>query len=167
MASPHFLYALLLLQFSVVLANDIHISPATAPVPSHDNLAPSPPPSPPPKVAVQGVVYCKSCKYVGEDTLQDAAPLVGAKVKLRCGYIKETAKTDENGYFFFMPPNLTLFKTHKCKVFLLSSPIRGCNAATNLHDGARGATPVLSSETPSLVLFNVGPFAFEPRRKCH
>ncbi|XP_073128968.1 non-classical arabinogalactan protein 30-like [Henckelia pumila] len=185
MASPHFLNALLLLQFSLALANipfpPSPPAPAPAPVPFDDpiSLPPSPPPVEPPqshppfprsfKVVIQGVVYCKSCKYIGVDTLTGASPLVGAVVKLRCpGYIKEAAKTDENGYFFFMPPKLTPFNSHKCKVFLVSSPKRTCNVATNLHDGDDGATPVPFSQiyNPSpLAIFNVGPFAFEPHKK--
>ncbi|KAJ6292554.1 hypothetical protein OIU78_024686 [Salix suchowensis] len=35
-------------------------------------------------VAVQGVVYCKSCNYSGVDTLLGAKPVPGATVKLQC-----------------------------------------------------------------------------------
>ncbi|KAK4439952.1 Non-classical arabinogalactan protein 30 [Sesamum alatum] len=173
------------------------------PPPSHPPVSPPPtsPPSPPPvkpptyppvkppsyplprkKVAVQGVVYCKSCKYRGVDTLVGAAPLAGAVVKLQCNNTKhsqtEQTKTDKNGYFFFMPQKLTTSGSHKCKVFIISSPLATCSVPTNLHGGAVGAIlmptakpPVVPAPTKPLPfeLFTVGPFAFEAQKKlpCH
>lgn len=64
-------------------------SPPPAHPPSRHNKGhpPSPPPAHPPNhapyprrrspVAVQGVVYCKPCKYRGIDTLWEATPLLG------------------------------------------------------------------------------------------
>ncbi|XP_075504106.1 pistil-specific extensin-like protein [Primulina tabacum] len=135
-----------------------------------------PPPTPRKFVAVQGVVYCKSCNYVGVDTLMGAAPLSGAVVKLQCNntkyHLEEQAMTDKNGFFFFMPHKVTTSGSHKCKVFLVSSPLSICNAPTNLNSGATGATlkatkPPLTTGDKKLPfkLFTVGPFAFEPLKK--
>ncbi|KAG8385541.1 hypothetical protein BUALT_Bualt03G0055900 [Buddleja alternifolia] len=147
--------------------------PAKPPTPSYPPV--KPPSYPPPRklVAVQGVVYCKSCKYRGVDTLQGAAPLAGAVVKLQCNNTKyglvEQTKTDKNGYFFFMPQKLTTSGSHKCKVFLISSPVANCSVPTNFHGGAVGAilmppkAPI--DNNPKFLLFTVGPFAFEPHKK--
>ncbi|XP_030528794.2 LOW QUALITY PROTEIN: non-classical arabinogalactan protein 31 [Rhodamnia argentea] len=126
-------------------------------------------------IAVQGVVYCKSCKYSGVETLLGATPLLGAVVKLECNNTKyrptvQTAKTDKNGYFFLMAPKtITTFAFHKCKASLASSPLPTCRLPSPLHGGAAGA--VLRPEKPALIdnlpymVFNVGPFAFEPQCK--
>ncbi|KAA8515240.1 hypothetical protein F0562_018530 [Nyssa sinensis] len=143
--------------------------------------SPSHPPSYhlPPRslVAVQGVVYCKSCKYTGIDTLLGASPLLGAVVRLQCNNTKyplvEEGKTDKNGYFFIMAPKkVTTYGSHKCKVFIVSSPLATCNKPTDLHAGSKGAIlmPQKSSAPPPhpfpFVLFSVGPFAFEPSGKA-
>ncbi|GFY91881.1 pollen Ole e 1 allergen and extensin family protein [Actinidia rufa] len=102
------------------------------------------PPSPAPLpqrsfVAVQGVVYCKSCKYSGVDTLLEATPLVGASVKLQCNNTKnplvQEAKTDKNGAIL-MPQK--------------QPPV----------------TSLPKQQLPPYQLFTVGPFAFEPSTKC-
>ncbi|XAR66474.1 hypothetical protein NMG60_11012731 [Bertholletia excelsa] len=144
---------------------------------------PSPSPAYPlPKrklLAVQGVVYCKSCKYPGVETLLGATPLQGAKVTLQCNNTKYqpmrlVGTTDKNGYFFIMGTNnITTFASHKCRVFLLSSPVATCKKPTDLHCGQTGAALVPSKppQKPAVPplpfdLFTVGPFAFEPPTKC-
>ncbi|PIN04388.1 hypothetical protein CDL12_23071 [Handroanthus impetiginosus] len=156
--------------------------PTPPPVKPPTPPAVKPPTYPPQRkmVAVQGVVYCKSCKYRGVDTLTGAAPLAGALVKLECNNTKyrlvEQAKTDKNGYFFFMPQKLTTAGSHKCKVFLVSSSLTNCSVPTNLHNGAIGAilvptpkppvsAPAPPVKPPTFELFTVGPFAFEPPKK--
>ncbi|KAB2637352.1 pistil-specific extensin-like protein [Pyrus ussuriensis x Pyrus communis] len=154
-------------------------SPVHPPSPHHhDGHPPVHPPMYPPKkpfprsfVAVQGVVYCKSCKYSGVDTLNGAKPVLGATVKLQCNnrkfplVVKET--TDKNGYFFITAPKtITTFGAHKCKVSLVSSPSAACSKPSDLHGGLSGALlkpakPFMSQKLPFL-LYNVGPFAFEP-----
>jgi len=54
--------------------------PVKPPVPVHPPLNPPAPVHPFPRsyVAVQGVVYVKSCKYAGVDTLLGATPLLGS-----------------------------------------------------------------------------------------
>ncbi|KAK7246491.1 hypothetical protein RIF29_41360 [Crotalaria pallida] len=166
-----------------------HYPPAPAPAPlkppTHHHYPPAPAPVHPPVpvpapavhpfprsfVAVQGVVYTKSCKYVGVDTLLGATPVLGAVVKLECNNTKyrplvQTVKTDTNGYFYLeAPKTITTYAFHKCKVFLVSSPT-GLKPS-NLHGGLTGSTlkplkPFESNKLPFL-LFNVGPLAFEPK----
>ncbi|KAM7506069.1 hypothetical protein LguiB_004973 [Lonicera macranthoides] len=140
--------------------------------------APSHSPAPTRKlVAVQGVVFCKPCKYFGIDTLLGATPLLGATVRLECKNtkykaFKQEAKTDKNGYFFIMAPKtITTYASHKCKVYLVSAPKSAkCKKPTNLHYGLKGAIlmpskPTLPPPPPSLHVFTVGPFAFEPSTK--
>ncbi|KAL6992566.1 hypothetical protein U1Q18_010676 [Sarracenia purpurea var. burkii] len=133
-------------------------------------------------IAVQGVVYCKSCKYYGIDTLLAARPLPGAVVKLECNSSKHSlvqeALTDKNGFFFLeAPKRISSFGAHKCKVFLVSSPFPTCSKPTNLNHGQDGAAlrpplppsifhPLPHPPPPPYELFTVGPFAFEPFFKC-
>lgn len=95
-------------------------------------------------------------------------------MKLQCNNTKdslvEQGKTDKNGYFFFKPAKLTTSGSHKCKVFLVSSPLASCSVPTNLHGGATGAIlykpPVTAPIKPlPFELFTVGPFAFEAPKK--
>ncbi|XP_034696938.1 non-classical arabinogalactan protein 31 [Vitis riparia] len=144
--------------------------------------APGHPPAHPPihfpprsLVAVQGVVYCKPCKYRGIATLLGASPLLGATVKLQCNNTKYPlvvlGKTDKNGYFFIQAPKkITTYGAHKCKVSLVSSSSPTCNLATDLHFGLKGAIlrpekPPAGLPPPPYVTFSVGPFAFEPAKK--
>ncbi|KAK4772307.1 hypothetical protein SAY86_014082 [Trapa natans] len=124
-------------------------------------------------IAVQGVVYCKSCKYPGVDTLLGATPLLEAEVKLQCNSSRRpvvvSAKTDKNGYFFVKAPKtVTTYAFHKCKVSLVSSPSSSaCKKPSDLHGGLCGATlrpekHFVANKLP-FVLFSVGPLAFEPQ----
>ncbi|XP_057463912.1 non-classical arabinogalactan protein 30-like [Actinidia eriantha] len=98
----------------------------------------------------------------------------GAVVKLQCNNSKypvvEGAKTDENGSFLTLARRISPFRSHKCKVFLVSSPAPTCNKPTNLHYGKVGA--ILWPQKQPRVLhfyefFTVGPFAFEHSKfKC-
>ncbi|XP_021294284.1 non-classical arabinogalactan protein 31 [Herrania umbratica] len=150
------------------------VHPPTYP-PAHPPAKPPTYPKPPRSlVAVQGVVYCKSCKYAGVDTLLGAKPIFGAIVKLTCKNTKYKqvvqAKTDKNGYFFLeAPKSITSFGAHKCTVSLVSSPLASCSRPSNLNNGLQGATlrpekPFIANKIP-FMLFSVGPFAFEP--KCY
>ncbi|KAL6546603.1 hypothetical protein OROMI_022324 [Orobanche minor] len=144
-------------------------------LPAPPSRSPAKPPSYIPSrkmVAVQGAVLCKSCKFRGVETLTGGSPIAGAVVKLQCNNTKyglvEQTKTDKNGYFFFMPQKLTTAAFHKCKVFLVSSPVAACNVPTNLHGGSAGALLVPNAKAPAKApfqLFSVGPFAFEPHKK--
>lgn len=96
----------------------------------------------------------------------------GAVVKFQCNNTKypliQTAKTDKNGYFFITAPKtITSFGAHKCKVFLVSSPLASCNKPSDLHYGLQGASlrpekPYMADKLP-FILYTVGPFAFDPK----
>ncbi|GMI91544.1 arabinogalactan protein 30 [Hibiscus trionum] len=113
--------------------------PPTYPTPKPPTYPSSPPAKPPtyPKptrshVAVQGVVYCKSCKYAGVDTLLGAKPVIGATVRLACKDTKNELtvqfKTDKNGYFFLQAPyTISNFSIRKCSISLVSSPLKSCS----------------------------------------
>ncbi|KAF6155852.1 hypothetical protein GIB67_039183 [Kingdonia uniflora] len=149
---------------------------AYQPAPGSSGYQPAPSPGYIPirkLVAVQGVVYCKPCNYKGVPTLLGAAPLPGATVRLQCNntriLLTHEATTDRNGYFFLAPTRLvTTYGSHKCKVFLASSPSIICNQPTDLHFGQSGAgliheRPHVSDPQFPFTLFTVGPFAFEPK----
>ncbi|KAI6703739.1 hypothetical protein NL676_012875 [Syzygium grande] len=158
-----------------------HHPPSHAPSHAPPHMPVHPPARPPVGptgrrfIAVQGVVYCKSCKYSGVETLLGATPLLGAVVKLECNNTRyrptvQTAKTDKNGYFFLAAPKtITTYAFHKCKVSLVSSPLPSCQKPSALHGGSAGA--VLKPEKPIMIgnlpftVFTVGPFAFEPQCK--
>ncbi|WCJ31699.1 arabinogalactan protein 30 [Euphorbia peplus] len=122
-------------------------------------------------VVVHGVIFCKSCKYAGVDTLLGSSPLAGATVKLECNNTKYpvhvNATSDENGCFFVeAPKSLSNYGAHKCKVTLLSALNTACSKITDLHGGLTGGVlrptkKYVSNKLPS-VIFTVGPFAFEP-----
>ncbi|XP_060194323.1 non-classical arabinogalactan protein 31-like [Lycium barbarum] len=160
-------------------------TPSSSPVkpPTPPAHSPVKPPSPLPTrkfVGVRGVVYCKSCKYRGVNTLLGASPIQGAVVKLACNntkyHLTSLATTAKNGYFFIQPKWLTTAGYHKCKVFIAKSPKPECSVPTNFHNGQTGAmltpappSPMTSSKPvvdkePGVKLFDVGPFAFEPSK---
>ncbi|CAN0853052.1 Non-classical arabinogalactan protein 31, partial [Linum grandiflorum] len=143
--------------------------PAAAPVPSAGRY-----PFQRFLVAVQGVVYCKPCKYSGVDTLLGATPVLGATVKLQCNNTRVPqvmkATTDKNGYFKVKAPKtITNYGVHKCKASLESSPDAKCSFKSGLHGGTTGGSLRVDKKfveaNQTYVLFTVGPFAFEP--KCH
>uniref|UniRef100_A0A6M2E769 Uncharacterized protein n=1 Tax=Populus davidiana TaxID=266767 RepID=A0A6M2E769_9ROSI len=172
-------------------------SPAPAPVntPTHAPVHPPKPHSPPsvpahppmhshphprsyhfPRklVAVQGVVYCKSCNYSGVDTFLGAKPVTGATVKLQCNNTKYPlevkATTDKNGYFLVKAPGtITNYGFHKCKVWLVAAPSTACSKITDTHGGLAGAIlrpekkPFVDEKKRGYALFSVGPFAFESK----
>ncbi|KAG5234903.1 hypothetical protein OIU76_026198 [Salix suchowensis] len=170
-------------------------APAPADTPAHAPVHPPKPHSPPsgpahppmhshpqprtyhfPRklVAVQGVVYCKSCNYSGVDTLLGAKPVPGATVKLQCNNTRYPLEvktvSDQNGYFLLRAPGtITNYGFHKCKVWLVSAPDTACSKITNLHGGLAGSIlrpekkPFVDEKKREYGLFSVGPFAFESK----
>ncbi|KAF3778580.1 Non-classical arabinogalactan protein 31 [Nymphaea thermarum] len=130
-----------------------------------------PSPAPRSRVAVEGVVYCKSCAYKDVDTLVGATPLLGATVKLVCNNSRVPTvvegMTDKNGYFYIESSKVkvTSYGVHKCYLYLVSSAKSPCNIPTSLNGGMRGA-PLLFERSlggkPPTSLFAAGPFAFAP-----
>ncbi|KAK4787843.1 hypothetical protein SAY86_011676 [Trapa natans] len=132
-----------------------------------------PPVSPPLRsyIIVNGLVYCKSCKYKGKNSLGGATPIQGAVVQLVCKNTKkklvQTAKTNQNGYFILTAPKtISSYAYSKCTVTLVSSPLSSCNKPSILNGGKSGALlkPRKSFEINKVpyTLYSVGPFAFEP-----
>ncbi|KAI3844440.1 hypothetical protein MKX03_037765 [Papaver bracteatum] len=166
-------------------------SPVYAPVPSPVAAPPTPAASPPKYViekkfiAVQGVVYCKSCKYTAYNTLNGSyiTPwLVHYEFGINCATVKMvcltsakkktkpvvlTAVTDKKGYFFIPPSKkVSHLGAKMCKVFLVSPPPKKSKSMTptNMYGGLSGAylrSTKLSKPLP-YVLFTVGPFAYAP-----
>ncbi|GLT51386.1 hypothetical protein SLA2020_248010 [Shorea laevis] len=146
------------------------------------NSAKPTPPAPPPShplmsaaVAVQGMVYSKSCEYRGVDTLWGASIAPGATVKLQCNITKNPLevefKTDEHGYFFQKAPNtVNIFNANNCKAFLIQSPGPKGSEPSNLNGGVSGAElkfdkVFFDNHWTTYFLYSVGPFAYEP--KCY
>ncbi|EFH57611.1 hypothetical protein ARALYDRAFT_482434 [Arabidopsis lyrata subsp. lyrata] len=142
------------------------------------------PPSSPVKmsrrlVAVEGMVYCKSCKYSGVDTLLEASPLQALCLrsdgkacmqqhKERCD---NGDKTDKNGYFFMLAPKkLTTYAFHTCRAWPTNpgptTATMTCTVPSKLNNGITGAmlkpSKTINIGEHDYVLFSVGPFAFEP-----
>ncbi|XP_068666653.1 non-classical arabinogalactan protein 31-like [Aristolochia californica] len=137
-------------------------------------LAPSKAPFPTRSlVAVEGVIYCKSCKFPGIDTLFGATPLAGAVAKLECNSTKHpvtsVGKTDKNGYFLINAAKVSSYGVHKCRVFLASSPSAFCKEPTNINGGIKGARlifrKVFFRGTKPVFLYTSGPLAFAPSNK--
>ncbi|KEH29657.1 hypothetical protein MtrunA17_Chr4g0024201 [Medicago truncatula] len=132
-----------------------------------------PPAHAPAQIAVEGVVYVKSCKHAGVDTLSNATSLngvEGAVVKLQCNNTKHNVvrkgKTDKNGYFYIKgPKDISIFAVHKCNVVLVSAP-NGLKPS-NINGGITGARikhkKSFVSKAHNLILYNVKPLAFEPK----
>ncbi|XP_068664460.1 non-classical arabinogalactan protein 31-like [Aristolochia californica] len=124
-------------------------------------------------VAVEGVIYCKSCKFPGIDTLFGATPLAGAVAKLVCNSTKHAisalGKTDKNGYFLIDAVKVSSYGVHKCRVFLVSSPSEKCKLPTNINGGIKGARvffrKVVFKGTKPVFLYASGPLAFAPSNK--
>ncbi|CDO99529.1 unnamed protein product [Coffea canephora] len=130
-------------------------------------------------VAVQGVVYCKTCSYAGFNP-KAAVPLQGAVVRVRCHNTRfkpvvAEGRTDKNGYFLIVPEMVTSVAASTCKAYLVKSPSMKCSAPTNLNYGSTGAglmpNPAHKPNplAPKYALYNVGPFAFGPAKltPCH
>ncbi|KAI5067397.1 hypothetical protein GOP47_0017925 [Adiantum capillus-veneris] len=144
-----------------------------------DDKHPTPYPSKvvPKSISVEGVVSCQNCKYVGSDSLTNAKPISGAKVKLVCqtgprykSFFYATATTDSNGFFLISVPHFNFKKTSPiddCVVFWVSSPLKECSTATDINMGKTGgpleSIPTFASSEN--LMFSVGPFAFAPK-KC-
>lgn len=148
-----------------------HIAPAPS---KGDDHKPKPALYKKPSVAlaVEGVVSCQDCKYVGATSLAYAKPLAGAKVKLACQaglrykkFFYSTALTDSHGYFFLRVPSFDFnqfLPLKNCKVYLVSSPDKMCSTPTNINYGKAGAPLRLQKAYSDELLYSVGPFAFAP-----
>ncbi|XP_010916048.2 non-classical arabinogalactan protein 31 [Elaeis guineensis] len=135
-----------------------------------DTVETTPPPRLP--IAVEGVIYCRSCKLPGYDKSIDASPLPGAVAKLQCTGsapgVTVTGTTDKNGYFLIQTNKVTNYGAYKCQVFLESSPLSYCNVP--VYPTAKGSGAPLKFERNIKVgsgqqaLYSAGAFAFAPAK---
>ncbi|RWW06471.1 hypothetical protein BHE74_00037229 [Ensete ventricosum] len=132
--------------------------------------------------AVEGMVYCQKCKYVGSWNLDGARPLPSAKVSIICKDHKhrvifyDSAEADKNGYFYKLLDgthlrSATFDPVTACTVRLLASPDANCNRLTNVNYGIQGAklrdeNKTYSDEHCETKLYAAGPLAFKPVH-CH
>ncbi|KAL6614592.1 hypothetical protein ACP70R_036862 [Stipagrostis hirtigluma subsp. patula] len=95
-------------------------------------------PRPPPNlnftIGVEGVVWCKTCRYAGYVRSKGASPLRNAAALLRCrrGHwaLSVWAATDARGYFLAQTGRQAApFRSGDCKVYVPRSPARGCRVA--------------------------------------
>ncbi|KAJ0986429.1 hypothetical protein J5N97_004785 [Dioscorea zingiberensis] len=141
----------------------ISVPPALAPISVE-------PPRPPPilklLIAVEGVVYCRSCKLPGYDKILNSAPLPGALAKLVCYNKKEkrgvvvTKKTDRRGYFLIQSQKLSGFQSRSCKV-VVSSPLKVCSKLVFPGLPLRFER-VIKKGKSEIALFTAGFFEFSP-----
>lgn len=95
-------------------------------------------------------------------------------VQLICKSSKKTeltkGTTNAKGFFFIIPKSTSSFGAHKCKVSIVSSPLKKCSKPTDLNLGVAGS-PLLSPKYENIgkapyVIYKVGPFAYEGATKC-
>ncbi|KAK3161820.1 hypothetical protein QOZ80_1BG0081960 [Eleusine coracana subsp. coracana] len=95
-------------------------------------------PKPPPDlnftIGVEGVVWCKGCRYSGYNKSVDASPLPKAQALLRCRrgdwQLSLWNTTDAEGYFLIQTDKhkqVTPYTSKDCKVYVPRSPSRGCS----------------------------------------
>ncbi|KAL5231841.1 hypothetical protein ABZP36_030617 [Zizania latifolia] len=134
----------------------------------------APPPTVNFSVGVQGMVWCKTCRYRGYLAAMDASPLAGAVAYLRCRHGTRVASirgtTGRSGYFLIETAQLTSFTSQECRVYVPRSPSRACGVPAN---GRRGL-PLKFQEFVKLAnglqgLYSVGNFMFRPQSptKCY
>ncbi|OEL26791.1 hypothetical protein BAE44_0012189 [Dichanthelium oligosanthes] len=133
-------------------------------------------PQPPPDlnftIAVEGVVWCKTCRYAGYVRSMDASPLPNAPALLRCRRSDGQAlsvwnTTDADGYFLIQADwQSAPFKSRDCKVYVPWPPARGCAVA--VKPAARKGAPLkfrrfvpLSDELQAR--YSAGNFTFAPK----
>ncbi|KAG0518935.1 hypothetical protein BDA96_09G220300 [Sorghum bicolor] len=138
-------------------------------------------PPPPPMVnftiGVQGVVWCKSCRYHGYFAPMDASPLPGAKVYLRCKHgrraVTVAGQSGAGGYFLIQTSQqVSAFTSQQCRVYVPRSPVRACGVPA--YPSGRKGLPLKFQEFVKRGnglqgMYSVGNRFFRPkyRGKCH
>ncbi|CAO1945125.1 unnamed protein product [Urochloa humidicola] len=88
-------------------------------------------------IGVEGVVWCKGCRYAGYIQSRDASPLRNASALLRCrrhgrGAMSVWGATNSRGYFLIQTGTQAApFTSRDCRVYVPRSPARGCAAAVS------------------------------------
>ncbi|GJM93266.1 hypothetical protein PR202_ga09811 [Eleusine coracana subsp. coracana] len=128
-------------------------------------------------VGVEGVVWCKSCRYRGYVKARDASPLPNAAALLRCRNgnraLSVWNSTDRHGYFLIQTGKQAApFTSNHCKVYVLRSPARGCRVAVKpaWKEGARLRFRRLVTLAGGMQgRFSSGTFMFAPHKpsKCY
>ncbi|XP_062180520.1 non-classical arabinogalactan protein 30-like [Phragmites australis] len=82
-------------------------------------------------ISVEGVVWCKSCRYCGYVKSKNTSPLPNAAALLRCQRGKWALSvwntTDAQGYFLIQTwRQAAPFTSKDCKVYVPRSPARRC-----------------------------------------
>ncbi|XP_062208569.1 non-classical arabinogalactan protein 30-like [Phragmites australis] len=132
-------------------------------------------PQPPRKlnftIGVEGVVWCKGCRYGGYVKSKDASPLPNAAAVLRCQRgnwdLSVWNTTDADGYFLIQTERQVVpFMSKDCTVYVPWSPARGC--AVPVNPARKKGSPLkfrrfvpLSDELQAR--YSAGNFTFAPK----
>ncbi|KAJ1285202.1 hypothetical protein BS78_03G262100 [Paspalum vaginatum] len=151
---------------------------ARLPSPAEAMGLPQPPPNLNFTIAVEGVVWCNTCRYAGYVKSMDSSPLPNAAALLQCRrgddgrVLSVWNTTDADGYFLIQADwQSTPFKSKDCMVFVPVSPVRGCSVT--VMPRRKGATlkfrrfvPVSRDELQAR--YSAGNFTFAPKdpAKC-
>ncbi|XP_062208568.1 non-classical arabinogalactan protein 31-like [Phragmites australis] len=127
-------------------------------------------------IGVEGVVWCKSCRYARYVKSKDASPLPNSAALLRCRRGKRALSvwnaTDAHGYFLIQTGRQAApFTSKNCKVYVLRSPARGCRVA--VKPGWKMGSPLKFRRFVMLpdglqARYSAGNFTFAPQdpAKC-
>ncbi|KAL6620577.1 hypothetical protein ACP70R_035716 [Stipagrostis hirtigluma subsp. patula] len=134
---------------------------------------PPPPPTVNFSIGVQGVVWCKSCRYPGYYPPMDASPLPGAVVYLRCQQRRRSATfrgvSGPGGYFLIQTSQVASFTSQQCRVYVPRSPVAACGEPY-LPRGNRGMRlkfeEFVKRGNGLQGLYSVGNRLFRPKSRC-
>ncbi|KAM0875945.1 hypothetical protein ACQ4PT_036481 [Festuca glaucescens] len=130
-------------------------------------------------IAVQGMVWCKGCKYSGYYAPMDASPLQGAAVELRCRHGPRRTKlvpgvTWQGGYFLIESSQLTSFTIDECKLYVTASHSPLCDLPVPESPGAGKGLKLkferFDKRADGLqALYSAGNFFFQPEypNRCY
>ncbi|KAF0924253.1 hypothetical protein E2562_009961 [Oryza meyeriana var. granulata] len=136
---------------------------------------PPPPPTVNFSIGVQGMAWCKTCRYPGYLAAMDASPLPGAVAYLRCrhGHRRVTSirgVAGRSGYFLIETSQLTSFTSQECKVYVPRSPSPACVVPGHGRRGLLLKFEEFVKRANGLQgLYSVGNFMFSPKypNKCY
>ncbi|XP_044359258.1 non-classical arabinogalactan protein 31-like [Triticum aestivum] len=85
-------------------------------------------------IGVQGMVWCKTWRYIGYTADMDASPLQGVEVYLQCRHGPRRLKklpgaSGQGGYFTIQSAHMASFTNDECKVYVESSSSTACDLA--------------------------------------
>ncbi|XP_037455800.1 non-classical arabinogalactan protein 31-like [Triticum dicoccoides] len=128
-------------------------------------------------IGVQGMVWCKTCRYIGYNANMDASPLKGVEVYLQCrhgpGRLKKVqGASGQGGYFVIQSAQMASFTNDECKVYAESSSSTACGL---VDEPAAGEGLPLKFDSfvkhgdGLQALYSVGNFFFRPSNpnKCY